>query len=254
MPHLHSELNDRLELRVTSDLMVEFRPELATFLRQLGLGHLLEEVLDPLAATSRTRSVVAFEERPWPPSGIGARIVRALAVAVRGTDGQALYTPALLSARHATNIGLAAAVTKVVFEDLADDGVEWVSLFVNVGSAVVSGELSRVGFVPRQARVMTGEAEFTAYTANPSAALEALGLDGVRLGDVLALHLDPGHVSRLTAFHLALTAGIAAHWAGDTRWADLFPGFDELLTTLPPGGITGTPGPAAQAEPIAVTD
>lgn len=249
MNNLHSELNDRLELRVTTDLVSGFRPELAAFLRQLRLGHLLEEVLAPLAASARTKSVLAFEERPWPPSGIGARTVHALAVAVQGTDGQAVYTPAFLSPRDATNIGLAAAMTKLVFEDLADDGVEWVSLFVNGQSAVVSGELSRVGFVPREARVMTGEAEFTAYTANPSAALKALGLDTVRLGDVLSLNLDPGHISRLTAFHLALTAGITAHWGGDTRWADVFPGFDELLMTLPPGGITGTAGPTTPAEP-----
>ncbi len=176
--------------------------------------------------------------------------MRALGVAVQGADGQALYTPAFLSPRHATNIGLAAAVTKAVFEDLAEDSMDWVSIFVNRQSAVVSGELSRVGFVPRQAQVVTEEAEFTAFTANPSAVLKALGLDSVRLGDVLSLNLDAEHVSRLTAFHLALTAGIAAHWAGDTRWADVFPGFDELLITLPPGGITGTPGPAAQAEPL----
>ncbi|MET9450144.1 hypothetical protein [Streptomyces cinerochromogenes] len=254
MTDLHSDLNDRLELRATTDLLGEFRPELAAFLRRLGLAHLLEEVLVPLTATARTTSVLAFEERPWPPSGIGARAVRALAVAVRGTDGQALYTPAFLAPQHATNIGLAAAVTQSVFEGLAEDGVDWVSLFVNCRSAVVSGELRRAGFVPREARVMTGDAEFTAYTASPSAALEALGLDSVRLGDVLALRLDPEHVSRLTAFHLALTAGIAAHWAGDTRWADVFPGFDELLTTLPPGGITGTPGPTARAEPIVVPE
>ncbi|MER7585517.1 hypothetical protein [Kitasatospora sp. NPDC097691] len=244
MNNLHDELNDRLELRITTDLLGEYRPELAQFLRQLGLGHLLDEVLVPLAARARTRTAVAFEERPWPPSGIGARTLRGMAVAVVSDNGQSLLTPAFLSVRDATNVGLAAAMTKFLFEDLASAGVDWVSLFVNEQSAVVSGELADVGFVPRQARILTDGTEFTAYSASPPAVLKELGLDAARLGDALALNLDRVRISRLTGFHLALAAGIAPHWAGDTRWAEVFPGFDELLMTLPPGGITGTPGPA----------
>ncbi|MFD8085333.1 hypothetical protein ACFV4F_26955 [Kitasatospora sp. NPDC059722] len=243
MNNLHDELNDRLELRITTDLLGEYRPELAHFLRRLGLGHLLDEVLVPLTARARTRIAVAFEERPWPPSGIGARTLRGVAVAVVSDNGQSLLTPAFLSVRDATNVGLAAAMTKFLFEDLAGAGVDWVSLFVNEQSAVVSGELADVGFVPRQARILTGGAEFTAYSASPPAVLKELGLDATRLGDALALNLDRARISRLTGFHLALAAGIAPHWAGDTRWAEVFPGFDELLMTLPPGGITGTPGP-----------
>lgn len=243
MNNLHDELNDRLELRITTDLLGEYRPELAHFLRRLGLGHLLDEVLVPLTARARTRIAVAFEERPWPPSGIGARTLRGMAVAVVSDNGQSLLTPAFLSMRDATNVGLAAAMTKFLFEDLAGAGVDWVSLFVNEQSAVVSGELADVGFVPRQARILTGGAEFTAYSASPPAVLKELGLDATRLGDALALNLDRARISRLTGFHLALAAGIAPHWAGDTRWAEVFPGFDELLMTLPPGGITGTPGP-----------
>ncbi|MFD9498049.1 hypothetical protein [Streptomyces sp. NPDC060035] len=250
MNTLHGESNDRLELRVTTDLLGEFRPELAAFFRQLGLGHLLDEVLVPLAARTRIRAGVAFDERPWPPSGIGSRALRAVAVAVVGEDGQSLFTPVFLSARHATNVGLAAAMTKLLFEDLAGEGVEWVSLFVNERSTVVSGELAGVGFVPRQAQVLTDETEFRAYSASPSAALQGLGLDNVRLGDVLALNLDRAQISRLTGFHLALAAGIAAHWAGDTRWADVFPGFDELLMMSPPSGITGTPGPSKRVEAV----
>ncbi|MFF3070010.1 hypothetical protein ACFVSN_30290 [Kitasatospora sp. NPDC057904] len=243
MNNLHDELNDRLELRITTDLLGEYRPELAHFLRRLGLGHLLDEVLAPLTVRARTRIAVAFEERPWPPSGIGARTLRGMAVAVVSDNGQSLLTPAFLSVRDATNVGLAAAMTKFLFEDLAGAGVDWVSLFVNEQSAVVSGELADVGFVPRQARILTGGAEFTAYSASPPAVLKELGLDATRLGDALALNLDRARISRLTGFHLALAAGIAPHWAGDTRWAEVFPGFDELLMTLPPGGITGTPGP-----------
>lgn len=249
---LHDESNERLELRVVTDLVDEFRPELVAFLGNLRLGHLLEEVFMPLSATSRTRAAVAYEERPWPPAGIGARALRGLALAVVSEDGQALLTPVILHSQYVTNVGLASALTKMLFEDLSITGTEWVALFVNERSKVVAGELTGAGFEPRQARVLTGQTEFTAFAANPSEALEILGLADTRLGDVLALNLDRAVVSRLTAYHLSLTAGVANYWADRTSWAEVFPGFIDWVA-LPPGGITGTPGPGVDPlDPVIV--
>jgi hypothetical protein len=240
---IHDESNERLELRVVPDLVDKFRPELAGLLESLHLGRLMEEVFVPLAATARTRAALAYEERPWPPAGVGARGLRGLALAVVSDDGQSLLTPVLLSAPYATNVGLAAALTKLLFEDLEREGVEWVTYFVNERSKVVAGELTRAGFQTRQARVLTDQTEFTAMAAQPSRALATLGIAEPRLGDVLALNLDGETVSRLTAFHLSLMAGVTNYWADRTPWAEVFPGFIDWVA-LPPGGITGTPGPA----------
>ncbi len=253
MIYLHSDINERLALRTTADLVNEFRPEFAGFLRHLDLPHLLEEVFVPLGATTRTKAAVAYEERPWPPAGIGARALRGVATAVVSDDGQALVTPVMLAPQHATNVGLAAALTKLLFEGLAEDGVEWVALFVNERSKVVAGELADAGFEPRQARVLTDGTEFVAYAAKPAAALESLGLAGTRLGDVLALNLERAQISRLAAFHLSIAAGIANHWAGRTPWAEVFPGHIDWVA-LPPGGITGTPGPSSDVvfDPVVI--
>jgi hypothetical protein len=148
----------------------------------------------------------------------------------------------MLSPQHVTNVGLASALTKMLFEDLAADGVEWVALFVNERSKVVSGQLTDAGFEPRLARVLTMETEFAAFASEPSAALERLGLADARLGDVLALKFDRARVSQLTSFHLSLAAGVANHWADRTHWAEVFPGLIDWAA-LPPGGITGTSGP-----------
>jgi hypothetical protein len=249
---LHDEINERLELRVTDNLVGELRPELAAFLKHLGRAHLLEEVFVPLEATTRTKAAVAYEERPWPPAGIGARALRAMGLAVVSEDGQALLTPVMLAPQHATNVGLAAALTKLLLEDLADAGVQWVALFVNRRSKVVGGELTNAGFEPRSARVLTEQTEFVAYAAEPAAALAALGLTDARLGDVLALNLDRPQVSQLTAFQLALIEGVSNHWAGNTAWAEVFPGFIDWAA-LPPGGITGTSGPEIEpGDPLIV--
>jgi hypothetical protein len=252
MINLHSEINERLELRITTDLVGEFRPELAAFLGNLNLGHLLEEVFVPLASTTRTKAAVAYEERPWPPAGIGARALRALTLVIVSDDGQSLLTPVMLSPQHATNVGLAAALTKMLFEDLAAAGVEWITIFVNQRSKVVAGELTNAGFEPRSARVLTAGTEFSAFVSKPSVALERLGLADARLGDVLALNVDQPQVSRLTSFHLSLVAGVANHWADRTDWAEVFPGFIDWVA-LPPGGITGTPGPGVDPiDPVVV--
>jgi hypothetical protein len=251
MTHLHSEINERLVLRTVDNLVGELRCELAAFLRHLGLTHLLEEVFVPLAATTRTRAAVAYEERPWPPAGIGARAVRGIATAVLSDNGQALLTPAMLSPEHATNVGLAGGLMKQLFEGLAQDGVEWVALFVNERSKVVAGELRHAGFEPRQARLLTDGAVFIAHAARPAAVLEYLGLGAARLGDALALNLEGSQLSRLTTFHLALAAGVANHWAGRTGAAEVFPGHVDWAS-LPPGGITGTGGPKVGVEPVVI--
>lgn len=254
MTNLHQEMNERLEVRVVTDLTGEFRPELARFLRHLGLTHLLEEVFTPLTATSTTKTAVAYEERPWPPSGVGARALRAIQMAVVSDDGQALLTPCMLSPQLATNVGLASALTKSLLEQLADDGVQSVSLFVNARSAVASIQLAAARFEPREARILAEGTEFVAYSAGPAAVLDALGLAEARLGDVLALNLDREHVSRLTAFQLSLIAGVSSHWADGTEWAEVFPGFIDWAA-LPPGGITGTPGPKVNGiDPVIVVD
>ncbi|MBL7497168.1 hypothetical protein I6A84_09425 [Frankia sp. CNm7] len=254
MASIHGDVNERMELRVTADLVGEFRPELAAFLGSLDLGRLLEEVFMPLTTAARTRVAVAYEERAWPPAGVGARALRGVALAVVSDDGQSLLTPVVLSPQHVTNVGLAAALTKILLEDLAADGTEWVTIFVNQRSKVVAGELMGAGFEPRAARVVTGETEFTAFASVPTGVLESLGLADTRLGDVLALNLDRAHISRLTAFHLSLAAGLTNYWADRARWAEVFPGFIDWAT-LPPGGITGTPGPAIDpVDPVVIVD
>jgi hypothetical protein len=254
MTDLHGDTNERLELRVVTDIAGEFRAELAGFLRHLGLEHLLEEVFTPLTATSGTKAAVAYEERPWPPSGVGARALRAVEMAVVSDDGQALLTPCMLSPQLATNVGLASALTKSLLEDLAEGGVHSVSVFVNARSSVVSVQLADARFEPREARILAEGTEFVAYSAGPAVVLDALGLADARLGDVLALNLDREHVSRLTAFQLSLIAGVSNHWADRTKWAEVFPGLIDWAA-LPPGGITGTPGPKVNGiDPVVIVD
>jgi hypothetical protein len=68
---LHDEINERLELRVTDNLVGELRPELAAFLKHLGRAHLLEEVFVPLEATTQTKAAVAYGRPSLAGHGVG---------------------------------------------------------------------------------------------------------------------------------------------------------------------------------------
>lgn len=252
MQGLHDDLNQRLELRVESTFVEDYRAELSGLLRSNGVGHLLDEVFTPLSSNVRMRAALAFLERPWPPAGVGARSLRGFMLAVVGSDGQALLTPSLVSVGSITNVGMAAALTKLLLEDIAREGIDWVAIFVNDRSRVVAAELHDAGFERRQARVVTADTQFTAFGAAPTDVLERLGLADTRLGDVLNLNLSRPEVARLTSFHLALAAGVANYWADRPQLAEIFPGFIDWAA-LPPGGITGTPGPTLDPfDPIVV--
>lgn len=242
MLNLHSEMNERLDLIVTPNIISEFRPALFAFLRHLNLAHLIEELWEPMCASSRTLAALAVDERPWPPKGIGAKRLRGFAMALIVDERQALFTPAFLSLEHPSNVGLAAGMTKVLFEKLEDERIECVAVLVNNRSQVVAGELRAAGFEPGVTRLVSEGAEFVSFAAEPGAILKRLGLKDRRLGDILALAIDQTEASRLTAFHLALAAGIAGYWAGHAAWAEVFPGLIDWAA-LPPGGIEGTPGP-----------
>jgi hypothetical protein len=244
MNTLYGDVNERLVIRATSNLVTELRPELAVFLRHLGLSHLLEELFLPLAATTRMSAAVAYDERPWPPEGVGARAIRGLALAVVSDDGQSLLTPCFLAPQFVSNVGLAAALTKTLVETLAANKTEWIGVFVNERSRVVAAELTNAGFEPRAGRVLTDGAEFVAFVVRPDALLGNLGLADMRVGDVLDLRMEAAALSKVAAFHFSLVAGIANHWAGRTNWAEVFPGLIDWAA-LPPGGITGTAGPGA---------
>ncbi|QQE89511.1 hypothetical protein [Azotobacter chroococcum] len=245
MLNLYDEMNERLELKVTSDLVREYRPELFTFLRHLNLAHLVEEVWEPMCISSRTLAALAIDARPWPPKGVGAKRLRGFAMALIVDDRQALFTPALLSPEHPTNVGLAAGLTKVLFEKLIEERIERIAVLVNNRSHVVAGELRSVGFEPGEARVLSDGAEFVSFAADPDAILKRLGLKGRRLGDILSLAVDQAEALQLTALHLTLAAGISGYWGGHAAWAEVFPGLIDWAA-LPPGGIGGTPGPAGE--------
>ncbi|MFC0598232.1 hypothetical protein [Streptomyces palmae] len=243
----HAPVNESVRIGVTREPSAVTRAALARFCRLNGYPHLYAEVLDPLLAGQGLVLALATRERPWPPQGIGSQTVEAVGIAMIGTEDRAHLTPVLTDVGNATNIGVAGAVSKELLEYLRDQGVPSVGYLVRQGDRALERVLEQVGFAESDLQSATDYAEYLEYAATPGTVLEALGLDRLRLGDILSLNLDGRELDRLSAYHFALSAGLAPYLCDSLRHSALLPGLIDLVATLPPGGVPpGTPGPPAE--------
>jgi hypothetical protein len=245
----YAPINESIRVWVTTKISPETRSALATFCRRNGFSHLFSEVLDPMLSGANLVLALATTDRPWPPKGIGSQTIDAIGIAMIGSEGRGLLTPVLADRKHSTNLGLAGAVTKQLLETLRDRKVSSAAYLVRQGDRAIERALEQAGFARGDLQTATEHAEYMEYAAAPEKVLEALGLQSMRLGDVLALALDGRELDRLSAYHFALAAGIAPYLSDSMRFAALLPGLIDLIATLPPGGVPpGTPGPKLQRQ------
>jgi hypothetical protein len=187
---------------------------------------------------------VAVTDRPWPPKGVGSQMLDAIGIAMIGSENRASLTPVLLDRKHATNLGLAAAVTKLLLEALRDRKASSAGYFIRQGDRALERALEQAGFAKSDLLIATEFAEYIQYSAEPHQILESLGLQGGRLGDVLALAFDGRELDRLSTYHFTLFAGFSPYLADSLRYAPLLPGLIDVIASLPPGGVPpGTGGP-----------
>jgi hypothetical protein len=243
----YAPINESIRLWVSTDVSAETKSALATFCRRNGFPHLYFEILDPLLARADLILTLATTERPWPPKGIGSQTIEAVGVAMIGSERRASLTPVLTDRKHATNLGLASAVTKQLLETLHDRKASSAGYLVRQGDRALERALEQAGFGKADLQVATEYAEYLEYSAPPQKILDTLGLSGARLGDVLALAFDGRELDRLSLYHFAAAAGLAPYLSDSIRYAPLLPGLIELVAASPPGGVP--PGSAAPEIP-----
>jgi len=239
----HAIDNESIRLTVTNEPSREIKTALATFCRRNNYPQLYTELLEPLLEHGNLVLALATTERPWPPSGIGSQTIEAVGIAMIGTEDRAHLTPVLTDRKHATNIGLVGAVTKKLLEALRERATS-AGYLVRASDRAVERALEQAGFSKADLQSATDYAEYIEYSAPPDQALQKLGLDRARLGDLLTLSLDGNQLDRLSTYHFTLAAGVSAFLADSLRYAALLPGLIDLIASLPPGGVPpGTPGP-----------
>lgn len=243
-------INESIQLWVTTEVSVETKVALAAFCRRNGFPHLYFEVLEPMLPNANLIFALATSDRPWPPRGIGSRSIDAVGIAMIGSEGRAYLTPVLTDRKHATNLGLAGAVTKYLMQALSEKKTSSAGYLVRQGDRALERALEQAGFAKADLQSATEFAEYLEYSAEPEKILEALGLKSVRLGDLLALASDGQELDRLSAYHFTLAVGLSPYLSDSMRYASLLPGLIDLIAALPPGGVPpGTPGPTGPQGP-----
>lgn len=241
MSSAFESLNEMVRFDVAGRLAPEYESAFAEFFRLRGSAHVFDEMLRHVLSAGQALASVGVTDRPWPPIGIGSRRIEAIGIALIGKSGRAFLTPVQTSNENRTNIGLSASVTKRLAETLVEKKVARASYFVRPDAHAVTHALIQAGFAPSDQRLATEQHEYVEFAVKPEELLACLGLADMRLGDLLALKVEPPILERLTLYHLATEAAIAA--LGSRADTVILPGLIDWLATSPPGGIGGTPGP-----------
>jgi len=245
----HAPINEVIRIGVAEETSLETKSALATFCRRNGFPHLYFEILEPLLSRTDLILALATTDRPWPPKGIGSQTIEAVGIAMIGNEDRAHLTPVLTGRKHATNLGLVGAVTKQLLETLRDRKASSVGYLVRQGDRALERALEQAGFAKADLLSATEYAEYLEHSATPQKVLETLGLDRLRLGDVLALNLDGRELDRLSVYHFTLAAGLSPYLLDSIRYAALLPGLIDLIAALPPGGVPpGTAGPVVEPQ------
>lgn len=221
---------------------------IAAFLRRAGLSHLYAELFEPLMSGGSLLAAGAISDRPWPPSGVGAQRIEALAFALIGEGQRAFLTPTLAAPEHATNVGLTAAVTKTLLKELEAKGVDQVVYVVHEKSSLARHILQEVGFKPTGENVVTGRAGYLHVATAPGRMLSSLGIAELRAGDLLTHRMEPSVLSRVALFEIGLARAVEGAWFDRLIEAEILPGLIDWVAS-PPGGIGGTPGPTGRPLP-----
>lgn len=238
-----SSRNELIRFEVIKEFSADMKAAVARFFRDFGAPHVFREIIEPLTCSAKTLFVAAIFDRPWPPRGVGAQIIEGLAIAVIGEGNRAFLTPVLASPRNVTNVGLMSALTKKLFEELNKEYVQSMIYLARTDSVLLTQILEEAGFELSGERVVTENANFVHFAVHPEKGLKWLGLAERRIGDLLSLSIESSQISKLTLYHLGLSAAAQNFWTDCIDWVFLLPGLIDWVATSPPGGIGGTPGP-----------
>jgi hypothetical protein len=239
----YTPINESIRLGVTTKVSPEIRSALATFCRRNGYPYLFYEILEPILSRTELVLATAVSERPWPPKGIGSITLEAVGIAMVGSEGRAYLTPVLTDFRHATNLGLSSAVTKQLLEHLRERKATTGGYLVRHGERAIEQMLGKVGFKRSDLLVATEFGEYSEYSATPEKILENLGLNKLRLGNLLGLELDGNEIDRLGGYQFTLGSALVPYLIDGLPYAAILPGLIDVVAASPPGGVP--PGSSA---------
>ena len=206
------------------------------FFRHIGFPHLYWEFLLPATREGTVLGITAIKDRAWPPWGIGAHTIHALALACPVTPDSAGLSNIFVLEEDVGNIGLIAAVYKEMMATLVRRNLKQVSYIVLEGSVFAGRVLTGLGFKATEELFLTHGSRYNVYSAAPQAHLEALGLHNSATPDLLQANLDDHAFSAVAQWFGATSWGSLPFWSERSRLPEIVPNTGGFLRASKPGG------------------
>ncbi len=233
-----SKKNEVMRIETFEKLEDNLEAPLMAFFRHIGLPHLYWEHLVPVMREGNTVAVAAVKDRVWPPWGVGAQTIHALALACPVADDGAGISNVFVLEEDVGNIGLVAAVYKEMVGTLIRRGVKELSYIVLDGSVFASRVLGGTAFKQTEELVLTHGNKYNVFSADPQAHLKAMGLDSVALPDLMDGNLDDNAFSKVAQWIGATSVGSTPFWTGRASTPEVIPNTAGLHRLSRPGGTS----------------
>jgi hypothetical protein len=219
--HFFDERNRSMRIDLFQELSHQALAAIRSFSRRLGAPHLLDEVILPILHEGDSQILVAVQDRPWPPWGLGARRITALCQTHSVGDDSFAVSPVYVTDEDLTNIGLISAVFKEALEQLSGNPRAEVCYLVGEGSTLVDGVLRSNGLKKSDDVFVNWAGRYYTYRAPVGEILKNLGLSSRSTPDLLAHDLDEATLQRNALFHSTLILGSRAEWAEERAVAEI---------------------------------
>lgn len=215
------ERNQSTRIDLFEELTDHALAALHSFTRRLGAPHLLDEVILPTLREGDSQILVAVQDRPWPPWGLGARHITALCQTHLVADYSYAISPVYVTDDDLTNVGMISAVYKEALEQLAVNARAEVCYLVAEGSTLADHVLQSNGFRKTDDIFVTWTGRYHTYRALAQEVLAKFGLDRVATPDLLAHDFDPALLARYALFHQTVFLGSRAEWGSETAISEI---------------------------------
>jgi hypothetical protein len=232
----YSKKNELMRMESFEKIDSMLEAPLMAFFRRVGLPHVYWELCVPAVAEGNTCGVTAVKDRAWPPWGIGAHTVHALALASPVTSESAGLSNVFVLEEDVGNIGLIAGVYKEMLDGLVRRGVKEITYIVLEGSVFAGRVLTTIGFKPTEELFLTHGSRYIIYSAEPQAHLQAMGLEKIPVPELLEGNLDDGSFSAVAQWLAATSLGSLPFWSERPGMPEVIPNTGGFLRASEPGG------------------
>jgi Rps23 Pro-64 3,4-dihydroxylase Tpa1-like proline 4-hydroxylase len=221
MRHFFDQRNRSMRIDVFQELNHHAIAAIRSFTRRLGAPHLLDEVILPILNEGDSQILVAVQDRPWPPWGLGARRVNALCQTHAVGDNSFAVSPVYVTDEDLTNIGMISAVFKEALELLASNPHAELCYLVGEGSTLVDSVLRSSAFTKSDDVFVNWAGRYYTYRAPVGDVLHSLGLTSLSTPELLGHDLDEATLQKNALLHATLISGSRAEWAEETAIAEV---------------------------------